>query len=275
MAVKRVELVPAVSTRIRAPKRADLVAEEIKRWIAARDLRAGDRLPKEAELQANFSVSKGTMREALKSLEVQGLITVISGPAGGARIDEVPFDKTFQLVQNYLYFKDVTVDDIYALRRVIEPELAAGAIPHLTEAQFAALERNIATCAPMSVSREHELAQRQEDLHFHDILAEANPNQLLRFICQTVNQMLRHLVVLERNKSPEHNRRLGETNVRAHRAILAAARRGDAEKVRKLMAAHIAEAEGHVRKLHAALSKRLVLDSDMRMNVFPRRISDH
>jgi DNA-binding FadR family transcriptional regulator len=275
MSVKKTPFGPALSTSVRAPKRADLVAEEVKRWIASRGMGAGDRLPKEAELQAIFSVSKGTIREALKSLEVQGLINVVTGPTGGARVGEVPFDKTFQLVQNYLYFKDVTVEDIYQLRRLLEPELAAGAVPHLTAAQFAALESSIAVCAPMPVRREDELVQRQEDLHFHDILAEANPNQLLRFVCQTVNHMLRCLVVLGGSKSSEHNRRLGETNVRAHQAILAAARRRDAEKVRKLMALHIAEAEGHVRKMHAELRKRLVLDSNMRMNVFPRKAMDH
>lgn len=275
-----VKLTQAVALRtgsspLRAPKRGDLVAEEIKRWIAAHGLQAGDKLPKEGELQAMFSVSKGTMREALKSLEVQGLITVRTGPSGGAKIGEVPLDRTFQLLQNYLYFKNVTVHDVYALRRIVEPELAAGAVTHLTEVQLAALERSIATCAPQPVSAEQALAQRQEDLHFHDILAEANPDPLLRFVCQMINQMLRHLVTLGSNSTHEHNRRLGETNLAAHREILHAARRRDARKVRRLMLSHIVEAEGHVHQLQGEMKKRLVLDSDMRMNVIPRRTQDN
>ena len=78
------------SPHLRAPKRGDLVVEEIKRWIAERRLGPGDKLPKEDELQTLFGVSKGTAREALKSLEVQGLVTVSTGPAGGATIGEVP-----------------------------------------------------------------------------------------------------------------------------------------------------------------------------------------
>ena len=62
---------------------------------------------------------------------------------------------------------------IYAVRRLLEPELAAGAVPHLTEEHFAALERSIETCAPHPASAEQALAQRQEDLHFHDVLAAA------------------------------------------------------------------------------------------------------
>ena len=82
---------------MRAPKRGDLMVEEIKRWIAERRLAPGDRLPKEDELQTLFGVSKGTAREALKSLEVQGLVTVSTGPAGGATIGEVPLERAFQL----------------------------------------------------------------------------------------------------------------------------------------------------------------------------------
>jgi GntR family transcriptional repressor for pyruvate dehydrogenase complex len=56
---------------LRSPKRGDLMVEEIKRWVADQKLAPGDKLPKEHELQALFGVSKGTAREALKSLEVQ------------------------------------------------------------------------------------------------------------------------------------------------------------------------------------------------------------
>jgi DNA-binding FadR family transcriptional regulator len=268
--------IPVVSKRTAArrqmnvQKRGDLVAEEIKRWIAERNLQPGDRFPKESELQETFGVSKGTMREALKSLEVQGLVTVNTGPGGGARVGEVRLDRTFQLLQNYLFFKDVTVHDIYAMRRMVEPELAAGAVAHLTEAQISALESSIEQCAPLPADRAHAMVQRQEDLHFHDILAQANPNPLLRLICQIINQMLRHLVVLGSDPSGKHNQRLGDTNVAAHQAILSAVRKRDAKAVRRLMHDHILEAEQHVLRLHADVSKRLVLDSDFRMSVTPR-----
>src|ERR1043165_3851503 len=105
---------------LRTPKRGDLMVEEIKRWIAERRLGPGDKLPKEDELQKLFGVSKGTAREALKSLEVQGLVTVSTGPRGGATISEVPIERTFRLVQNYLFFRDLDVAQIYAIRRMLE-----------------------------------------------------------------------------------------------------------------------------------------------------------
>jgi len=275
MATRRVTAARAVvGDLLRTPKRGDLVVEEIKRWIVTREMKPGDKLPKEAELQAMFSVSKGTIREALKSLDVQGFISVSTGPSGGATVGEVPFERTFQLVQNYLFFKDVDVGDIYAVRRILEPELAAGAVPHLTKRDIAALEASIETCAPAPASEAHALKQRQEDLHFHDIFAEANPNPFLRFACQMINQMLRRLVVFGGHPLHASNTELGRTNVIAHRAIVEAARRRDPEKVRRLMLAHIIEAESHVTRMRGAVSSRLVLDSEMRVSVTPRRAGD-
>jgi DNA-binding FadR family transcriptional regulator len=256
---------------LRPPKRGDLMVEEIKRWIAERKVEPGDKLPKEQELQALFGVSKGTAREALKSLEVQGLVTVTTGPAGGAMIGEVPLERAFQLVQNYLFFRDLDVGQIYAVRRLLEPELAAGAVPHLTEEHFAALERSIAICAPQPASKAEALVQRQEDLHFHDILADANPNTLLRFMCQVINHLLRHSVAMNNRPGPGAYQQLGETNVAAHKRLLAAARRGDVERVRRLMVEHIDEVERHVRNLDAAVRQRFVLDSDMRSPIALRR----
>jgi len=255
-----------MATTIRTAKRGDLMVEEIKHWIAERRLGPGDKLPKEDELQELFGVSKGTAREALKSLEVQGLVTVTTGPAGGATIGEVPLERAFQLLQNYLFFRQLDVAQIYAVRRLLEPELAAGAVPHLTEDHFAALERSIECCAPHPANAEQALSQRQEDLHFHDVLAEANPNMLLRFFCQVINHLLRHSVAMgDQNTAAGH--KLGETNVAAHRLLLTAARRGDARQVRKLMVDHIDEAESHVHQVAAAVRRRFVLDSDLRARV--------
>ena len=260
-------------TNLRSPKRGDLMVEEIKLWAADHKLAPGDKLPKEHELQTLFGVSKGTAREALKSLEVQGLVTVSTGPDGGATFGAVPFDRAFQLVQNYLFFREVNVAQIYAVRRMLEPELAAGAVPHLTAADFEALERSIETCAPTPASTAQAVHQRQEDLHFHDILAAANPNGVLRFMCEVINHLLRHLVTVGDQPMHPAYQRLGETNVAAHRALLAAARDGDAAKVRELMREHIDEAGGYAAQLDAAVRRHFVLDSELRARISPRRQS--
>ena len=86
------------------------------------------------------------MREALKSLEVQGLVEVISGPQGGARLVRVPEDRSMQLLANYFYFQNIRAADIYELRRTIEPLVVREVTPVLTAADLAALRQTIEIC---------------------------------------------------------------------------------------------------------------------------------
>lgn len=261
-----------VAIEIKQQKRPDLVAEEIKRLITEKDLKPGDRLPREVELQALFSVSKSTIREALKSLEVQGLIKVTTGPNGGGMVVEVPLARTLQLMQNYLFFKDVTIDDIYTVRQLLEPELAAGAVPHLTEQDFDALEASIACCdRPASAHGSGDiLKQRQEDVNFHDILAAANPNPFLRFSCELINEMIRQLIEFRNDTPLSEHERFGEANVKIHKAITKAARARDVEKVRELMVIHMTEAPRYVKRMKGKLRGRLILDSEIRKRLRTR-----
>lgn len=248
---------------IKQQKRGDLVAEAIKRLITEGNLMPGDRLPREVELQQMFGVSKSTIREALKSLEVQGLIKVSTGPSGGGMVVEVPLERTFQLMQNYLFFKEVSIDDIYTVRQLLEPELAAGAVPHLSEADFEALEHNMACCSPASHDRRELLRQRQADVDFHDILAAANPNSFLRFTCELVNEMIRQLIVFGNETPRREHEKFGTANVNIHREITDAARAGDAQRVRELMQFHMQEARTYIKRMNGKLRGRLILDSDI------------
>ncbi len=247
----------------RAIKRGDLVAEQIKRRINDGQARPGKRLDKEAELQQQFNVSRGSIREALKALEVQGLVSLSTGPDGGATITRVPLARAFQSLQNYLFFESVTLEDIYAVRRTLEPMVAAGAVPYLSDADFEALERSVSVCEPFEARHEEALGQRHEDIHFHDVLAAAHPNAFLRSLCQIINQMLHTLVIVAGNVTQRDYQAFGRNTVAAHRAILEAARRRDADAVAQLMTAHMDEAEAQLRKVHAALQQKLVLDSEL------------
>jgi GntR family transcriptional repressor for pyruvate dehydrogenase complex len=247
----------------RTTKRGDQVAEQIKGWITDGKVRPGVRLSKESELQQAFNVSRGSMRDALKALEVQGLVKLSTGPEGGATITEVPLERAFQSLQNYLFFQNIGIEDIYAARRVLEPMLAEGAVAHLSEDDFEAMERSVDVCEPFAASHEHALDQRHEDIHFHDVLAAANPNAFLRCLCQIINQMLHRLVVVAGNVTQQDYQAFGRTTVAAHRAILEAARRRDADVVGRLMQEHMEQAEAQLRKVHAALRQKLVLDSDL------------
>jgi len=127
---------PPVTIRSKAepkPSRPVHVAEAIKDWVVEQGMQAGDRLPGEVELIERFGMAKGTIREAMRILEAQGLIKTRTGPGGGSFVHEVSRQRAKALLGNYFYFKDLTIGDIYQLRLTLEPELAASLAGKLSE----------------------------------------------------------------------------------------------------------------------------------------------
>ena len=252
--------------RRRFTKRSDQVVEEIKRLIMRSNLQPGDRLPQERALIDLFGVSKGTVREALKGLEVEGLITVTTGPQGGARVAKVPLETAIRLLDGYFFYEPLSVDDLYALRRLVEPEMAAAVAPLLTDDDLAALEANLAFCdashGHTGADRESERALRYAELDFHDILAERCPNPLLRFACRFLNTMIKKgFVYSQMLDEPGMRDRIDNVEPMAadgrvaHREIIDALRARDPDRVRTAMADHMDQAHAHLRRMEATLKE--------------------
>ena len=73
------------------------------------------------------------VREAMRILEAQGLVKSRTGPGGGTFVHEVSKERARALLGNYFYFQHLTIRDIYELRRVLEPELAAALATELID----------------------------------------------------------------------------------------------------------------------------------------------
>jgi len=114
-------------------RRPDMVADALKNWIVEQGMKPGDRLPQEPDLVDSFGVSKSTIREALRALQTQGLVTTRTGPGGGAFIETVSDHRTIDLLGNYFFFKPVTIADIYQLRKLLEPEMAASVAGQISD----------------------------------------------------------------------------------------------------------------------------------------------
>ena len=73
----------------------------------------GERLPSETEMIARFGMAKGTIREAIRILEAQGLVKSRTGPGGGVFVHQVSEERATALLGNYFYFQHLTIDDVY------------------------------------------------------------------------------------------------------------------------------------------------------------------
>ncbi len=108
---------------VRVPKAAELIADTLRQRIAKGDLRAGDALPSEADLIVEFSVSRASLREALRILEAEALIEVKRGAQGGARIRLPQEDTAARSLGLLLQLRGATLKDMFDSRLIIEPPL--------------------------------------------------------------------------------------------------------------------------------------------------------
>lgn len=242
----------------RRPKLSDVIAEDLIRWIARERLHPGNRLPKEKTLMEHYQCAKGTVREALRTLEVQGLVKMQTGPNGGAVIQSVPIDAVTQQLRTFLHFEELSFEQIYELRHSLEVTLAQSVTGRLDASQLDRLEANIRESGA-AMARDDRPAVRRAELAFHDILCDSCPNPLLAFMCRFLNGLLRDLVEYRSERLEEHNA-FGRSNMESHLKLVAAFRDRDVVAVGRLMADHIHEAEAFMSRLDAAFRSNMLGD---------------
>lgn len=254
---------PPVSTRskIDGPKqsRPVQVAEAIKDFIVSKGLQPGDRIPSEAELIERFGMAKGTIREALRLLDAQGLTKSRTGPGGGTFVHEVSTERAEALLANYFYFKDLTISDIYQLRRVLEPELVAGLAGVLKPRVIEDLETILASYAEPAKTDEEERDQHVASLEFHKVLADQTGNPLLSFVIGFMLTILSDITVSRRLYTPI-NLDLWARGRDYQIRLLEALKEGDSGAARAIMTAHMQTAQPLMEGQEAFSLKRFISD---------------
>lgn len=245
----------------RRRKRTDVIVDAIKRMIVEESLAPGDRLPQERDLMVQFAASKGTMREALKALEVQGLVSVRTGPGGGAFIERMSEGRAMSLLSNFLFAKNVSIANIYALRKVLEPLAAASATANMDEAGLGRLEAIIAVYDHEPASEQERWDQRMAELDFHGVVAEYSGNPILAFTCRFLQRLLKELAIAQDiYMQPEPVQR--ESGIRHQRDLIEAMRAHDAPRAEQILRQHMVEAERHMLGLQAKLLDKFLSETD-------------
>lgn len=233
------------------------VAEAIKSWVVEESMAPGDRLPNEAELIERFGMAKGTIREAMRILEAEGLVKTRTGPGGGSFVHEVSEARARALLGNYFYFKDLTISNIYQIRILLEPEMVAGLAGKLSPDQLQALTENLARYEEPPRDAEEERAQHVASLDFHALLAGYSENTLLGFLIGFMAQMLADLTVYRRLYEPR-NYDLWRVGRDHQVALVRALRLGDAEAARAIMKEHMEAARAFMVGQEAEMERRFL-----------------
>ncbi len=162
----------------RSPRLADRIATELRDRILRGEIGDGEPLPTQERLMAQFSVSQPSVREALRILEADGLITVRRGKSGGAIVHAPGEDVAARAIAAILQSRTVCLEDVGQAIRTLEPiccELAAGRRDR-SEAVLPVLRRRLeAVRAATSAAGLY----RARSARFHQELVQASGNQTL------------------------------------------------------------------------------------------------
>jgi DNA-binding FadR family transcriptional regulator len=208
---------------VRAPKTAELIATLYRRRIVRGELRPGDTLPSEQQLMAQFGVSRPTLREAIRVLEMESLLRMRRGSHGGALVTAPDPRVAARAVGVLLQLRRVSLRDIHEARMMIEPT-AARKIAESAETRPVLerlRERNEAARLNVRDFREFPHCSWS----FHKALVEGTRNETLTVLWQTIADII-ELQLASRYSRPmqpdevEEQVRQNARSVRANERLL-------------------------------------------------------
>lgn len=217
---------PPRDARPKLPKAAVMVASELRRHIVTGRLKPGDKLHPESVLQNEFAISRPTMREALRLLEAESLITIKRGKHGGARVTAIDLGAVASQVGVFLQLAGTTLEDVWLARTVIEPPAVGLLAMSRDPVALAALEANIA---------EAQVAAREDLIRYADLSAEFSMlitrhcgNKTIDLLASLIYDIIRrqHENVTERTMAHASVGKLREESLRDRERAVALIRTG-------------------------------------------------
>jgi DNA-binding FadR family transcriptional regulator len=224
----------ALRRQLRQPRLAELVAEELRARITSGVMRDGDLLPKLEDLLEEFNVSKPSLREALRILETEGLITVRRGNMGGAVVHAPGSSDAGYMIGLVLESRNVTVRDLAGAIKQFEPLCAAlcaerpdrmtAVVPVLRAIHDRQKEVTDDPIAFSTIGRE-----------FHEVLVELGGNETIKLVMGALEAVWSagERVWAQRASSSDSlpDGRTRAEGLRAHERLIELIARGDATAV--------------------------------------------
>ncbi len=212
---------------------------QLCRMIGQGQLQPGDRLPPERELAELLQVSRASLREALRVLEMAGVITIRQG--GGTFVRALADDGLLSPLLLMLDVRGDLVGDLLEVRIMFEPETTARAALRATADNLAELERNVAAQGRLVEAGERSDDWLALDRQFHVAIARASQNEVAvrvtRFITDMLQDVQRHFVASDQ--------RMRHAFARQQQILLAVSER-EPRRARDTMLQHLREVERFV-----------------------------
>jgi GntR family transcriptional regulator, transcriptional repressor for pyruvate dehydrogenase complex len=217
---------------VEVPKASDVLARELRERILSGELVEGTSLPAERELVKQTQMSRATVREALRILEVQNLVRVRAGRAGGAFVQRPTTKSMASSVTMLIRGQRIKLADLMETREALEPFCAELAARKHTADDLVVLDRANKDIADPDADLPAFL---QANLDWHVGVAMASHNELLIGFMTALSQAI--YTGTENAAFVDDNVRT--VTARAHRSITTAIRSRDADAAGRRMRRHV------------------------------------
>jgi GntR family transcriptional repressor for pyruvate dehydrogenase complex len=177
-------MVPKFRAATKVQKVSDNIISQIRDAILSGQLKPKDRVASEKELISDFGASKATVREALRVLEVMGLVKIKKGLGGGIFVAEVNMQTTVNSIINFLHFNPVSIADITMIRYMFEPGVVQMVASLVQPKDIKVLESMI------TEERPRLSPDVTKEIGFHRYLARMTENPILILILDFVDNLL-------------------------------------------------------------------------------------
>jgi GntR family transcriptional regulator, transcriptional repressor for pyruvate dehydrogenase complex len=239
MAKQSAAATSAPRPRGRRREKPEQIADELRGLIIAGELSEGDSLGQEQQLIDRFGVSRPSLREALRILEAEGLISVVRGVQGGVVVHEPDERLTARTAALVLQARNVSLADVFEARTIIEP--AAARLVAASRGRKGAAKRLRALIEEQETSTD-PAAYGEANARFHAELVALAGNQTLAIVAEMLTEVVARAVTAVREDAADEEASVATRarGVRSQRRLTDLIEAGQATEAEEHWRAHMA-----------------------------------
>lgn len=214
------------------------VADELREEIIDGQLDEGDSLGTEAELVNRFAVSRPTLREALRILEAEGLISIMRGVLGGVTVHRPDRRMTARAAALVLQSRSVDLADVFDAAAIIEP--AAARAVALSRAHSSAAKRLRGVITEQKRSINDPVAFTNAQIRFHDEMLALAGNRTLTIVMEMLNEVIARAIEETIRQSQRQTMAERRGGIRSHEMLADLIEAGEGDAVQAHWNAYMA-----------------------------------
>jgi DNA-binding FadR family transcriptional regulator len=234
--------------RVRPPKTrktAMVVAQRIVDQLSRGGFPAGTQLPAEKDMLVEYGVGRGTLRESLRFLEMNGVITIKPGPGGGPVVCDPDSRYLAGSLGLFLQLYGAPFRQIVEVRQTLEPMIAGYAAEHVSAAHLDRLRSSVETMEANIGDEERFL---DENENFHELVAWASGNAMFGMLISSLHWITDGSVL-----GVDYPEKRQKAILAAHRRIYEAIASGDPVVARQTMHEHVTEFANYLERYYPAV----------------------